>query len=55
MTATRIHAETEDYMERLRIQREEGQYATHKQTQTANLGAFQTEKQAEVALPVHKL
>lgn len=50
VTATRIHAETEDYMERLRIQREEGQYATHKQTQTANLGAFQTEKQAEVGI-----
>ena len=48
--STRIHAETEDYMERLRIQREEGQYATHKQTQTANLGAFQTEKQAEVGI-----
>ena len=43
VTTTRIEAETQDYMERLRIQREEGQYAQHKQTQTANLGAFQTE------------
>lgn len=47
---TRIEAETQDYAERLRIQREEGQYAQHKQTQTANLGAFQTEKQAEVGI-----
>lgn len=50
VTATRIEAETQDYAERLRIQREEGQYAQHKQTQTANLGAFQTEKQAEVGI-----
>lgn len=50
VTATRIHAETEDYTERLRIQREESQYAIHKQTQTTNLGAFQTEKQAEVGI-----
>lgn len=50
VTETRIEAETQDYAERLRIQREEGQYAQHKQTQTANLGAFQTEKQAEVGI-----
>ncbi|WP_278906906.1 SPFH domain-containing protein [Faecalitalea cylindroides] len=50
ITTTRIQAETQDYVERLRIQREEGQYALHKQTQTANLGAFQTEKQAEVGV-----
>lgn len=50
VTATRIEAETQDYAERLRIQREEGQYAQHKQTQTANLGAFQAEKQAEVGI-----
>lgn len=49
-TTTRIEAETQDYVERLRIQREEGQYAQHMQTQTANLGAFQTEKQAEVGI-----
>lgn len=40
----------ENYEETLRIQREEGAYAQHKQTQTANLGAFQTEKQAEVGI-----
>ena len=34
----------------LRIQREEGQYAQHMQTRTANLGAYQTEKQAEVGV-----
>lgn len=49
-----IHAkqriEAEHYEETLRIQREEGQYAQHKQTQTANLGAFQVEKQAEVGV-----
>ena len=50
ITATRIEAETQDYVERLRIQREEDQYAMHKQTQTANIGAFQVEKQAEVGV-----
>lgn len=50
ITATRIEAETQDYVERLRIQREEGQYAMHKQTQTANIGAFQVEKQTEVGI-----
>ena len=49
-----IHAkqriEAEHYEGTLRIQREEGQYANHKQTQTANLGAFQVEKQAEVGV-----
>lgn len=50
VAATRVEAETADYVERLRIQREEGQYALHKQTQSANLGAFQVEKQAEVGV-----
>lgn len=50
VTATKIQAETSDYVERLRIQREEGQYAMHKQTQTSNIGAFQVEKQAEVGV-----
>lgn len=50
ITTTKTQAETADYVERLRIQREEGQYAQHKQTQTANLGAFQVEKQAEVGV-----
>ena len=50
IAAARIEAETQDYVERLRIQREEGQYAMHKQTQTANIGAFQVEKQAEVGV-----
>lgn len=34
ITSTKIKAETEDYTERLRIQREEGQYAQHKATAT---------------------
>ena len=42
--------ESENYEETLRIQREEGQYAQHMQTQTANIGAFQVEKQAEVGV-----
>lgn len=50
ITAARIEAETQDHVERLRIQREEDQYAMHKQTQTANIGAFQVEKQAEVGV-----
>lgn len=50
ITATKVEAETQDYVERLRIQREEGQYAMHKQTQTANLEAYQVEKQAEVGV-----
>lgn len=48
--AAKVQAETQDYVERLRIQREEGQYATHKQTQSANMGAFHVEKQAEVGV-----
>lgn len=50
IAAVKIQAETSDYIERLRIQREEGQYAQHKATQTANIGAFQVEKQAEVGV-----
>ena len=50
VATTRIEAETQDYVERLRIQREESQYAVHKQTQTANIGAFKVEKQAEVGV-----
>lgn len=50
IVATKIQAETVDYVERLRIQREEGQYAQHKATQTANIGAFQIEKQAKIGI-----
>lgn len=46
----KVQAETTDYVEKLRIQREEGQYAMHKQTQSANIGAFQVEKQTEVGI-----
>ena len=48
--AAKQRIEAENYEETLRIQREEGQYAQHKQTQTANIGAFQVEKQAEVGV-----
>ena len=50
IATTKTQAETADYVERLRIQREEGQYAQHKATQTADIGAFQVEKQAEVGV-----
>lgn len=50
ITSAKVQAETVDYVERLRIQREEGQYAMHKQTQSANIGAFQVEKQAEIGV-----
>lgn len=43
-----MQAEITDYVERLRIQREEGRYAIYKQT--ANIDAFQVEKQAEVSI-----
>ena len=46
----KVQAQTEDYIEKLRIQREESQYAQHKQTQTMNIGAFQIEKQAKVGI-----
>ena len=48
--ADKQRIEVEHYGESLRIQREEAQYAQHKQTQTSNLGAFQAEKQAEVGI-----
>lgn len=42
--------EAENYQETLRVQREEGQYAQHKQTQTSNFAAYQTEAQTEVGV-----
>lgn len=48
--ADKQRIEVENYEETLRIQREEAQYAQHKQTQSSNLGAFQVEKQAEVGI-----
>ena len=50
IASAKVQAETTDYVERLRIQREEGQYAMHKQTQSANIGAYQVEKQTEVGV-----
>lgn len=40
----------ENYEETLRIQREEGQYAQHLQTQSANIGAYQIGRQTEVGI-----
>ena len=48
--ADKQRIEAEHYQESLRVQREEAQYAQHKQTQTANIGAFPVEKQAEVGV-----
>ena len=48
--AAKQRIEAENYEETLRIQREEGQYAQHKQTQSANFAAFQVEKQADVGV-----
>lgn len=48
--ADRQRIDVENYEETLRVQREEGQYAMHKQTQSANIGAFTVEKQAEVGI-----
>ena len=45
-----IYAEQRDYEEKLRIQREEGQFAQHMQTASGNISAFQTTKQAEVGI-----
>lgn len=43
-------ANTLNYEEQLRIQREEGQYAQHMQTRQANLGAYQTEVSGQVGV-----
>lgn len=42
--------EVENYEGTLRIQREEGQYARHKQTQTSNFATYQTEAQTQVGV-----
>lgn len=48
--ADKQRIEMENYEESLRIQREEGRYAQHMQTQTSNFAAYQVEKQAEVGV-----
>lgn len=48
--ADKQRIDVQNYEETLRIQRDESQYAMHKQTQSANMGAFTVEKQAEVGL-----
>ena len=44
------HVQMENLQERLRIEREEGQYRVHKQTQTANFPAYQVEAQTTVGV-----
>lgn len=48
--ADKQRIEAVNYEETLRIQREEGQYAQHMHARTANFGAYQVEKQAEVGV-----
>ena len=45
-----IYVDQKDYEEKLRIEREEGQYAQHMKTTSDNINAYQTEKQAEVGV-----
>jgi membrane protease subunit (stomatin/prohibitin family) len=46
----RAEANITDYEEKLRIEREEKQYAQHMETRQGNLGAFQTEAQRDVGV-----
>lgn len=48
--ADKQRIDIENYEETLKVQREEGQYAMHKETQNKNINAFQVEKQAEVGV-----
>ena len=48
--ADKQRIEIENYGETLRITRDEGQYAVHKQTQSENISALQVEKQAVVGV-----
>lgn len=50
ITARQAEANITDYEERMRIQREEGQYAQHMATKQQNIGAYQTEVQGEVGI-----
>ena len=48
--AAKQRIDEKHYEESLRIQREEGQYSQHMHTRSANLGAYQVEKQTEVGV-----
>ncbi|MBQ7994823.1 MAG: SPFH domain-containing protein [Bacilli bacterium] len=50
ITTKQAEINIQHYEEQLRIQREEGQYAQRMATRQANIGAYQTEKQAEVGV-----
>lgn len=48
--AAKQRIEADNYEQALRMQREETQYAQHMHTRSANIGAYQVEKQAEVGV-----
>lgn len=50
ITMRKAEVDFVNYEEQLRIQREEGQYAQHMGTRTANIGAYQTEVKGEVGV-----
>ena len=50
LTTAKKRAEALDYVEQMRIRREEGQYAMHKATQSTNLEAYRIEKQTQVGM-----
>lgn len=50
ITSRQAEANITDYEEKMRIQREEGQYAQHMQTRQQNLDAYQTEVRGEVGI-----
>lgn len=50
VTSREIEANVKDYEERLRIKREEEQYAQHMGTKTTNIGAYQTEVRGVVGV-----
>ena len=50
VTASKIKAETEDYEERLRIRREEEQYAMRMRAKTENIDVYRLDKGAEVGV-----
>lgn len=50
ITSREMEANVKDYEERLRIKREEDQYAQHMGTRTTNLGAYETEARSKVGI-----
>jgi len=50
VTTRKTEADITDYEERMRIQREEGQYAQHMETRQQNIEAYETEIKGEVGV-----